>query len=215
MGVPEVGLRPGSPRGCGGLRLAGQPVPHGPIPHGPVPHGPLPLSSDAVHAPRQDPAAARVCRVFREQGNHLPPGAPSPLGPGAGAQLVGVAEGLWDLSASLGSAPRSVRPWMRLRPHAALLQMGPVIATRLFSGWGGSTVRVGMKSSSWGPLGAWGHLAGVRNLALLPSDSLEQLLPLGTVFLSGRCPWGAFYALGLEVETRVLKNPEALLGAGT
>lgn len=38
----------------------------------------LPLSSDAVHASYQDPAAARVRRVFRKQGNHLPPGAPKP-----------------------------------------------------------------------------------------------------------------------------------------
>ena len=162
----------------------------------PVPHGLLPLSSDAVHASYQDPAAAGVRRVFRKQGNHLPPGAPSPLSPGAELSWWGVAEGLWDLSASLGSAPPSGRPWTRLRPQTALLQMGPVIATRLFSGWGGSRVRVSMKSSSWGPLWAWGHLAGVRNLVLLLSDSLEQVPPLGTIFLSGRCPWGALLCTG-------------------
>lgn len=48
-----------------------------------------------------------------------------------------------------------------------------------------------MKSSSWGPLGAWGHLAGVRNLVLLPSDSLEQVPPLETMFFVWQMPLGS------------------------
>lgn len=81
MGIPEMGLHlRDHPQDYGGLQLVGQP---------PSLMGLLPFSSDAVHASYQDPAAARVRRVFRKQGNRLPPGVPNPLSPRARAQLVG------------------------------------------------------------------------------------------------------------------------------
>lgn len=75
-----------------------------------------------------------------------------------------------------------------------------------------------MKSSSWGPLGAWGHHLYVWQVlgtwSFSPQIALSKSLPLGPFSYLGDAHGEPCCALGLEVETRGLKNPEALLRAG-
>lgn len=190
MGIPESGPAPLglTPRALEVWRLGGAAASPS--------HAHRPLPADAVHASYSDPAAAGVRGVFREQGNHLPSGAPSPLrGP----------EG-WN-SAGQGAvghgpicAPISVQSWFSLCCRVALGK-AQTSGLSLLSCRGGQQslpgpsqverlqVRVGVKNSSMQRAGVIvSEPEGVRTWSFSPS--------LGTVPCSGKYPREALLCTG-------------------